>query len=84
MNLNVDQDLIAVAKQTHVQVHRISPYTGISQELASFQVSKQRGDSNFTVTDVQVTFFKLHPLKSTTFPSPLHPYPPFDVFFIDN
>ena len=47
------QDLIALACRAHIQVHRISPVSGISPELSSFQLSKQRSDTNFTVTDVQ-------------------------------
>ena len=46
--------MLAVACRSHVQVHRVSPINGISSaEIASFALSKQRGDTSFTATDVQ-------------------------------
>ena len=53
-SLSRTQDLIALACRSHVQIHRISAVNGISDvEVSSVQVSKQRNESNFTVTDVQ-------------------------------
>lgn len=51
-SLSVHQDLLAIACRSHIQLHKISPMSGISSEIASFPL-KQRGDTSFTVTDVQ-------------------------------
>ena len=53
-SLSRTQDLIALACRSHVQIHHVSAMQGISgSEVSSVQVSKQRNESNFTVTDVQ-------------------------------
>ena len=39
-----------------MQIHKITANDGISADIATYQLTKQRADNNFTVTDVQFNF----------------------------